>query len=715
MTTYLYVLSIGPVQDFIAAARRTRDLWFGSHLLSEISKAAAKKIDDEEGLLIFPNLEKDRLKPSSSPDAPNVANIILAELKLPEGKDPSNLNKRAQAAAQEEWEQYARGAKHLAENLSEGFVDQNIWKEQIPDVLEFYSAWLPMPQNEEDYQKARNRVMWLLAGRKATRTFIAAKGHEKIAKSSLDGARESVIHKDKDIPKELALKMRLQPGEELCAVGLTKRLGGKRAEEMEEGEKIVLEAFPSVVRVAMDPWIRGVRQSGEEAIKVLDEISKICKSNPNIAAGTGRIHYTDFPFDGQVLHLSRIAGMMKPHEKKPGQKKGWKSYLTEQDKSDLLKIKALAEQLQKRDDAKGGTKFFGFGKPERYYAILIADGDRMGEVISTRKNQKEHLAFSAKLSEFAGNAREIVKKHNGCMVYSGGDDVLAFLPLDCCLQAARELHEFFGNLDLKVMEPEDNRDDKETSPTLSVGIAIGHSMEPLEDLLKFGRDAEKAAKNGKSIDDDRDGLAVHLYPRSGSPIKIREKWRPKGKDGLDERLLTWAEMHSNNELPDSAAYDMHELAEDYKKWDVSSEEKKKELEDHIRNYAMQFFKLMEMQSNEDLSDSLVRENAERDILELAEYCHKDWDVSSEEKKNNLGTLIAADVLRLLKRKKVSSESDEALKREIREKIERLRKGVDSYESASRMANEIILARRLANAMRQAKGNTCVKPRIQEVE
>jgi len=27
-----------------------------------------------------------------------------------------------------------------------------------------------------------------------------------------------------------------------------------------------------------------------------------------------------------------------------------------------------------------------------------------------------------------------------------------------------------------------------------VGIAIGHSMEPLEDILKFGRDAEKAAK-----------------------------------------------------------------------------------------------------------------------------------------------------------------------------------------------------------------------------
>ena len=212
MASYLYVLSIGPVQDFIAAARRTRDLWIGSHLLSEISKAAAKKIDDEGGLLIFPNMKKERLMPSNSPDASNVANVILAELNLPGKEDPSNLNMKAQAAAREEWKQYAKGAKCLAENLSEGFVDKGIWEEQIDDVLEFYSAWVPMPQKNEDYQEARNRLMGLLAGRKSIRNFLRAKGHEMIPKSSLDGARESVIQKNKELPKELALKMRLQAG-----------------------------------------------------------------------------------------------------------------------------------------------------------------------------------------------------------------------------------------------------------------------------------------------------------------------------------------------------------------------------------------------------------------------------------------------------------------------------------------------------------------------
>lgn len=708
MTEYLYVLSIGPVQDFIAAARRTRDLWIGSHLLSEISKAAAKKIHDEGGLLIFPNLKKEILEPSNSPDAPNVANVILAELNLPGKEDPSNLNMKAQAAAREKLKQYAEGAKCLAENLSEGFVDKGIWEEQIDDVLEFYSAWVPMPLKNEDYQEARNRLMGLLAGRKSIRNFLQAKGHERIPKSSLDGARESVIQKNKELPKELALKMRLQAGEQLCAIGLTKRLGGKKAGEMANDEKVMLEVFPSVVRVAMDPWVRGIKQSGDEAIKILDNIKRICKTNGNIAAGTGE-HYPDFPFDGQVLHLSRIASMMKGNEKSHDLKKGWKFYLSEHDRKDLATIKDMVVRLQKKGNAENKEKFFGLGEPERYYAILVADGDRMGRVISTREDKDQHLSFSAKLSEFADHAREIVKKHNGCMVYSGGDDVLAFLPLDCCLQAARELHEYFADLlkNYKVKDKEDN----EQSPTLSVGIVIGHSMEPLEDLLKFAREAEKAAKDGKSTKDERDGLAVHLYPRSGSPIKIREKWRPKDKGeldqalGLDERLLIWAEMHCDDELPDSVAYDMHELAEDYRNWDISSEEKKTEREHLIADYAIQLLN-QEMHCNEVLPDG-----TKRDAFELAEYCYKNWDNSSEEKKRKLEKIIAADSLRLLKRKKASSKSEEALKIE---KIERLRKGVDSYEAVRRLADEIILARRLANAMRQAKGKSCPKAQTQKV-
>ena len=668
MTSYLYVLSIGPVQDFIAAARRTRDLWIGSHLLSEISKAAAKKIDDKGGRLIFPSIEKGKLGPSNSPDAPNVANVILAELILPDGQDPTDLNNEVKRAAQEEWEQYAKGAKCLAENLSCGFINNDIWEDQVKDVLEFYSAWVPLFDKKE-YQAKRKRLMKLLAARKSTRNFLQAKG-EPVPKSSLDGARETVLKKsNKEISKELALKTRLKPGEQLCAVGLTKRLGGKRMDQMKKDENVVLEVFPSVVRVALDPWIRGIIKSEGGAAEILKEIRKICnesvKNKGNICQGTGKIYYQDFPFDGQVLYPSRITSMVKAHEKIHDSNKGWEAYFSKSDIDDLEKIKPLVERLQKEGKTKGGMKHFGLGEPERYYAILVADGDRMGRVISTRKDRDEHIRFSSSLSNFADDAREIVKKHNGCMVYSGGDDVLAFLPLDCCLQAARELHDCFVDLlkEYKVADSEDYKDKIEKSPTLSVGIAIGHSMEPLEDMLNYGRESEKAAKDGKAAEDERDGLAVHIYPRSGVPIKIREQWKPKAEMdpnerplkwselGLDERLLIWAEMHCKDELPDSAAYGMHELAEDY----------------------------------------------------------RDWDISSEDEKDKLSGLIAADAMRLLKRKK-GGASIEHLKTED---LDALLKSEDPHEAICKLAKEMIMARRLAAAIRQANGKNCEKSRNKE--
>lgn len=53
MTKHILILilslGLGPIQDFISAARRTRDLWFGSFLLSEISKATAKAVRGQNG------------------------------------------------------------------------------------------------------------------------------------------------------------------------------------------------------------------------------------------------------------------------------------------------------------------------------------------------------------------------------------------------------------------------------------------------------------------------------------------------------------------------------------------------------------------------------------------------------------------------------------------------------------------------------------------
>src|SRR5215510_8856706 len=93
--TYLHAIAIGPVQEFIASARRSRDLWFGSWLLSELSKAAAKAIVEQPGCnvdsLIFPRTTKEK-KDDLNPDTEfNVVNKLLA---LIEADDPASFGEQ---------------------------------------------------------------------------------------------------------------------------------------------------------------------------------------------------------------------------------------------------------------------------------------------------------------------------------------------------------------------------------------------------------------------------------------------------------------------------------------------------------------------------------------------------------------------------------------------------------------------------------------------
>jgi hypothetical protein len=63
MTAHLLLVTLGPVQDFIAQARRTRDLWYGSHLLSELGRAAARVLAD--GGLDFDDLDVSQAWPDA--------------------------------------------------------------------------------------------------------------------------------------------------------------------------------------------------------------------------------------------------------------------------------------------------------------------------------------------------------------------------------------------------------------------------------------------------------------------------------------------------------------------------------------------------------------------------------------------------------------------------------------------------------------------------
>jgi CRISPR-associated protein Cmr2 len=501
-------------------------LWFGSYMLSEVSKAVAKFLHDSGAVLIFPAPEEEGLL---APDSELlVANHILAE--VPESTEPAVLAKGARDAAQERWLEFAGTALKAA---GESAVRKDIWEEQIKDIIEFYAAWMPLNIEAgnggnggqgENYPETRERLEKILAGRKALRDFYQARGRAGIPKSSLDGARESVLSLALRNSPDLRRKIKVKRQEQLDSVGLVKRCAVLPSEADQEAE------FVSVVRVAADPWIRRMLAT-PKGKQCLEEISKHCQQDfaPRVKAKA----YRDFPYDGTPLYLSRLAVLKKDEDLEP-----YRDALTQIE--DILKAFDRTDQ------------------PSPYFAVLIADGDRMGATLSAIKSTEAHRNFSKQLSRFAREARDIIEEHHGCLVYSGGDDVLAFIPVDQCLYAARKLHDIFS----QKMENATQYLDNCHTPTLSVGIAIGHCFEPLEYLLRTAREAEHAAKTGLKGDrsDERDGFAVYFVIRGSDAIRLRDRWgnRP------DERLKRWIDLLLSNKLSDRVVYDLHYLAGNYK-------------------------------------------------------------------------------------------------------------------------------------------------------
>ena len=88
----LLLFQIGPVQDFISAARSTCDLWSGSYLIAYLSAAGIKCITDRFGKdsVIFPSLNNQNVFLAvgqssgavADPGQPSLPNRFLARIPL---------------------------------------------------------------------------------------------------------------------------------------------------------------------------------------------------------------------------------------------------------------------------------------------------------------------------------------------------------------------------------------------------------------------------------------------------------------------------------------------------------------------------------------------------------------------------------------------------------------------------------------------------------
>jgi CRISPR-associated protein Cmr2 len=232
---YLLSVSIGPVQEFIAAARRTRDLWFGSRLLSDLSKSAASFVA-ARGDLIFPFSANISDLLDDSPFT--VVNKILASVDTADmAALVRDLRTHVRERLSREWKlAEARAARKKVEFVPGAAA-------QLSAFPEVYAVWTPL--SKDDYRACRERVEGLAAGRKALRDFAPHQGTAGMPKSSLDGGRENVILRRGKADYDI------RENEFLDAIGVLKRFGGE-SEQMEK--------FDSTLDVAGVPYARRLQK-----------------------------------------------------------------------------------------------------------------------------------------------------------------------------------------------------------------------------------------------------------------------------------------------------------------------------------------------------------------------------------------------------------------------------------------------------------------------
>ncbi|QQP92191.1 type III-B CRISPR-associated protein Cas10/Cmr2 [Skermanella sp. TT6] len=573
---------LGPVQSMIAAARSLRDLWTGSTLLSWLAFRAMEPVLVRHGptALIFPVLRGNPLMDRwlGVPEAAGAAMVaglphrFLAS--IPWGGDGAEAVELAR-----ECEAAARAALREMADLVRQVIDAKIggdfpgwdrrWDRQIDAMLDIRAVVVPDTADDDRLARllgaAGQQDLW--PGRQAIRQLLAALP-EEACKSLREGEASAWQARVELVGRVLEAARSVRPvqaggGEEAAGsrhpakctlLGTWERMGP----DDRDGNEAFWRAVAEKVRIDGVRLRRGERFCAPSLVKrfVMPAglarrlgIDRPSMRFPDTATVAARewLGRTELPWQdgsagwsGQWLHRRRPVA-------DPG----------DGDDDDLVPP-AIWQQIKAERD-----------RPDNpvptYYAVVLMDGDNMGDWLSGRKapalgeilpaflcdglddearkaleirspvGPQWQAALSEALAGFSGHiAPHVVKDEAGTLVYAGGDDVLAFLPARRALACAKRLRDAFGGAltDGNAARHEgwfrlpDDRCDRLTlgpRASLSAGIVLAHHKEDLRAVLAAARQAEKAAKSA-----GRNRLALTVLRRSGERAQAVARWADAG-------------------------------------------------------------------------------------------------------------------------------------------------------------------------------------------
>ena len=580
MTQYMLLFSLGPVQSFITQARKTRDLWLGSFLLSALMQVGIEGMNkDIESKLIYPS---DPTITGIIPDLPNKYIAIFNN-----ADDATKAARQCEESIRKLWQIICVDVWRtvLSKPARGNEETYNQWRKQISPESVFEFFWVVVKRDERVYSAWLNETQQVFDGRKHLRDFqqqeeSGEKSTISGLHSALRGSGEQRSHVQdfwKQVAKGQSPRDIGQDGSErLDAIDTVKRFAFlskrfKKKFNIPEHESGL--GFPSTSSIAVAPFLeRLILASGTNDPQLSTAIDKWIKESQQL----GEIMPATIPFltkradqHEQSRTILKLDGDCLFSETFHPQR------LEKEFGFDDTRAEERAKLASSGPDALSKlfklTDNLSILRPTPYYAMIYMDGDRMGRLISGVQGQEEeHQAISKALSTFS---REIVPllvvhAYPGRLVYAGGDDVVALAPLARDFGGAIPTDEITTVLQLvyqlqlqyqNVVRPAVVGLERKRQVTASVGIAIAHHYTSLSYVRRVTKAAEQLAKNHYG----RNALVVTVLRRSGEQTRVGCRWQYSNLEANAQPIplfLAFYKLFKNDVLSPKCVFSLLEEA-----------------------------------------------------------------------------------------------------------------------------------------------------------
>lgn len=533
--------SLGPVQRFISQARRTRDLWTGSFLLSYLAGCALNEMQARGGEIIIPDVSEDILlawiKGLRKGEAPTIGS-------LPSSFEVSAINPNEVALSAVEaircsWRKIAQAvwAEFVANVAKDGRNTKVIWDRQVDNFWEI--TWVIGP----NISSMNSRKNW-----RVQMPPVEAGDHCTMMDNwqELSGFIRSKERVEQDEfwynLKSKVGKFDLRNGERLCALALIKRLFPRVSKEA-IGWQVETENWPSTIYVAAIPWLKHImsvarEEANDYAASVLNVAPNSKRRGVSARVGSfgdlegepfldldGNFYFEDMLADWKRTPLGDTPVIPGSYDNEPSEIEKRREELRRQ----------LNSLVKKADSS-----------PISFYSMLLMDGDNTAKLIGEHRGE----LISKALSVFNRDVRNIVQKHNGIPIYVAGDDVLAMLPVTTALSCASSLSDRYEKSMAGIIPT--------ANATISAGLVFSHYHVPLRMVMD---EARYMLKRIAKRQNGRGSIAVCVLKTSGKYCQWTTTWdRLAGENGMThiDDLVTYVREGPKKQFSTSFFYGMRD-------------------------------------------------------------------------------------------------------------------------------------------------------------